>query len=156
MGKSPQTFGGRGVNPDDFADDPHDMTQHEDDVAADGDPQPPEEHGDAAHALEYLLSDEYRNFVNTTPENPEDGDVVVDTEGDEVTLDVYDASSDSFVGVGTSAESYTDSDAVNAIATADGTPNRSYETLSDAPDDLDVGTAVFIEDEGTLYVEDGT
>ena len=129
MGKEPATFGRAGVDPnrfsedphgsdnhdDDVATNPHGMEEHADDVAADGDAQPPQEHDDTAHALDYLLSEDYRTFVNTTPSTPEDGDVVLNTDGSEVTLEVYDNDAGQFVGVGTSAESYTDADAVAAL-----------------------------------------
>ncbi len=32
----------------------------------------------------------------------------------------------------------------------------SYPTTSDVPDDLDPGTVVYVEDEQTLYFEDGS
>ena len=34
--------------------------------------------------------------------------------------------------------------------------NPTYATLSDVPNDLPEGTQVYVEDENTLYIEDGT
>jgi len=113
-----------------------------------------------------LQYDDANNLVNVLAGNA----LTIDTNGN---IDVVESniSHDNIAGVSSSDHHtrYSDSEAQAAVSGSNhdhdaryantdsgGTEHPSYPTLSDVPTTVTAGDVVYIEDEGRLYIEDGT